>query len=141
MITESQLREKLKYWIREYGWGGMPNQRSTNLLQTLIDHHGFVPSGSKRPHVPINTVGDEVEDAVMAMASTPAEVGDENVMFKAAMAMRAYYLTPKHWPEEDRIKQLKIIGLPMGRHTYYRCVQLGRAFLLGYLNSREKQVA
>jgi hypothetical protein len=53
------------------------------------------------------------------------------------MALRAYYLTPKHWPEEERISRLSLIGLRMSKPTFYKFVQLGRAFLMGYLNSRE----
>lgn len=141
MIDERQLRDKLKHWIREYGWGGMPNENPSNLIQTLIDHKGFVPSKKGFVGIPIQTVGDEVEAAIVIMTGMPGEPGDENVLFKAAMTMRAYYLTPKYWPEEERLKKLHDIGLAMSRHTYYRFVQLGRAFLMGYLNSREKEVA
>lgn len=141
MINERQLRDKLKFWISEYGYGGMPGGKGSNIIQTLIDHKGFVPSKRGYVAIPVQTVGDEVEAAVRIMANTPGEAGDENVLFKAAMSMRAYYLTPKHWPEEDRIKELRNVGLPMSRHSYYRNVQLGRAFLMGYLNTREKEVA
>lgn len=133
MISESQLREMLKAWIREYGMGGLPHERTANFLQSLIDHKGFVPSKIGYRTVQLGTIGDKVEQAIQAMASTPGNPGDENILFKAATVLRAYYLTPKHWPEEDRIRKLRASGLPMSRHTYYRLVQIGRAFLLGYL--------
>lgn len=139
MINESELRSMLKHWIREYGQGGMPHERSANLIATLIDHKGFVPTQGGFRGVPLNTIADEVQRAVDEMSSMPGEVGDENVLFKAAMALKAYYLTPKHWPEEERIRCLRDIGLPMSRHTFYRNIQFGRAFLLGYLTSREDE--
>ena len=132
MINEQQLREMLRVWIKEYGLGGLPHERTQNFLQSLIDHKGFVPNSSYRG-IPLGTIADKVEEAMQAMASTPGEPGDENMMFKASMALRAYYLTPKHWPEAERIKHLGKAGLPMSRFTYYRFVQIGRAFLLGYL--------
>jgi len=133
MVTEQQLRDMLRAWIREYNEvGGLPREPTRNFLQSLIEHKGFVPSSGYRG-IPLGTIGDKVEKAMQDMASTPAEPGEENLMFKASMVLRAYYLTPKHWPEEDRINGLKAIGLPMSRHTYYRMVQIGRAFLLGYL--------
>lgn len=142
MINERQLKEKLKFWIREYGdRGATEGGGARNLIQTLIDHKGFVPTGRGYISIPIQTVGDEVEAAVRVMSTMPAEVGDENVLFKAAMTLRVYYLTPPYWPEDERLKRLKAIGLPMSRHTYYRNVQLGRAFLMGYLETREKEVA
>jgi len=138
MITEEQLREKLKAWIREYGDGGMPQEKTWNIIQALIDHKGFVPSSRGYVGIPLQTVGDEVEHAVNAMAAMPAMPGEPNVCFKAAMALRAYYLTPLRWPEEERIRWLGLIGLRMSRHTYYRSVQLGRAFLMGFLASKEE---
>lgn len=144
MISESQLQDMLRAWIREYGMGGLPHEKTSNFLQSIIDHKGFVPSSTGYRGVQLGTIGDKVEQAIQDMASTPAMPGDENKMFKAATVLRAYYLTPKHWAEEERIKRLKAIGLPMSRHTYYRFVQLGRAFLMGYLQperNMEKSVA
>lgn len=139
-INEVQLRDKLKFWIKEYGWGGMPCSKSSNLIRTLMDHKGFVPSSKGYVGIPTQTVGDEVEAAVRIMEQMPGEAGDENVLFKAAMVLRAYYLTPKEWAEEDRISRLGLIGLKMSRPTYFKFVQLGRAFLLGYLNARQNEV-
>lgn len=139
VITEEQLRGKLKFWIREYGWGGMPSSKSSNLIQTLMDHKGFVPSHKGYVGIPLQTIGDEVEAAVREMEQMPGEAGDENVLFKAAMSLRAYYLTPKEWAEEDRLYRLRLIGLSMSKPTFYKFVQYGRAFLLGYLNSRENE--
>jgi hypothetical protein len=139
VINEAQLKVKIKFWIREYGWGGMPHSgASSNILQTLIDHKGFVPTAKGYTGIALQTIGDEVESAVRIMEQMPGEAGDENVCFKGAMALRAYYLTPKYWPEEERISRMALIGLRMSKPTFYKFVQLGRAFLMGYLNSREK---
>lgn len=137
MVNESELQELLRAWIREYGPGGLPSEKVSNFIQTLMDHKGFVPS--KRGYMPvqIRTVADDVESAICAMETTPAMPKEPNVCYVAAKTLRAYYLTPKHWPEDERLLALRKVGLPMSRHTYYRNVQLGRAFLMGYLTPKK----
>ena len=44
----------------------MPNELSTNLIQTLIDHNGFVPSSGGFRKIPLGTIADEVEAAIAA---------------------------------------------------------------------------
>ena len=139
MITEAELADRIHHWINEYGPGGYPHERSTNFLQLLIEHQGFVPAACGFVGVKLGTIADEVEDAIRSMTETPGLPGDENVCYKAAMVLRAYYLTPKHWPEDDRMRSLKLIGLPMSRDSYYRYVRLGRAFLLGFLCANDKK--
>lgn len=135
LLTESQLDERLDQWAREYGsrWscgsGG-------NIIQTLIDHKGFVPSGGGSGPV-LCTKADEVEAAVSRMQNTLTEPGTTNPYYRAAFVLRAEYLTPNHWPESERLEWLKRIGLSMSRHTYYRALQFARAFLAGFL-SKEK---
>lgn len=139
MISEAELREKLGHWIREYGPGGMPREPTRNFLQSIVDNTGRTTNF--RNSTPINTIGDEVEAGVIEMCRLPAFPGEPNVMFRAAMVLRAYYLTPKHWPEEERVRALKTIGLPMGRQKYYEYVRLGRAFLMGFLTSSRRELA
>jgi hypothetical protein len=131
MISESQLEIRLEQWVREYGHGGsMPHVSTRNFLQSLIDHKGFVPS--KRGHVAVQlgTAADEVEAAVIALAQMRGEPGTTNAPFRAAMCLRAYYLSPKHWPEDERLRELSRAGLSISRQTFYRAVQYGREFLL-----------
>jgi hypothetical protein len=139
MICELTLKEMLGHWIREYGPGGMPKEATRNFLQQIMDNTGRATGF--RNCVPINTIGDEVESAIVEMTRLPAFPGEPNVMFKAAMVLRAYYLSPKHWPEDERIDALRRVGLPVSRIKFYEYVRLGRAFLMGYLNERKNAEA
>lgn len=142
MISERELDAMLDRWVAEYGPGGFPHENTTNLIQTLIDHKGFVPSGGGHRAVPFGTVADDVEAAVRAMENTPDQPGTPCLCFRAAKVLRMNYLAPDHLPEQERLYRLSRIGMRMSRHTYYRALQLGRAFLLGYLMpAREKAVA
>jgi hypothetical protein len=131
-ITEEQLQDKIRAWIREYGPGGMNWGGTSNILAVLIDHKGFVPNSSAC-FGNARSVADEVHDAVDVMAQTPG-------CFRDAMALRNYYLTPNELSEEDRLHRLRIIGLPMSRATYFRCVQRARAFLINYFNAMRKEL-
>lgn len=135
MITDEDLNEKLKHWVKEYGPGGLPNERSYNLIQSLMEHKGFVPSSRGYVRLLLNTVGDEVESGVVAMECTPAEPGQPNICYRAAKVLRMHYLVPRTYIEADRIKFLGHIGLRMTRHGYHVGLQHARAFLAGYLNA------
>jgi hypothetical protein len=143
MITDSELQEKIKAWVREYGPGPdtLPHESTQNFLKTLIDHKGFVPSSRGYVPTPVLTIGDEVENAVRMMAATPGEAGTENVLFKCSVALREYYLCPREWDEEKQLRALRALGLPMSRAKFYECVRLARAFLAGYLNGRNRLAA
>lgn len=129
MLTETQLNDRLEHWSREYGWGGMPRESGSNILQRIMDG-----VGARGRDVVLNTLGDQVEHAVKQMACTPAPRGCTNTLFRAATVLRVEHLTPHYWPESERLRRLKTIGLPMSRETYYRGLQLGRSYLLGYLS-------
>jgi len=134
VINEAQLDVRLEQWAKEYGQGGdMPQTRTRNCLQSLIDHRGFVPSARGYSGTPIGTAADEVEQAICTLAQMRGTPGTVSLPFRAAMCLRAYYLSPKHWPENERLRTLAKVGIPMSRQTYYRAVQYGRAFLLGAL--------
>lgn len=135
MMSEQKLDLRLEQWAQEYGWGGMPTGSSdANIIQRLIDHKGFVPSSRGFVPVPIQTAADEVEHAVKAMESKVGTPGEPNSYYRAANVLRVEYLTPKYWPESERLDRLSRIGLAMSRHTYYRAIQFARAFLMGFLS-------
>lgn len=142
MISESQLDIRLEQWVREYGPGGsLPHTSSRNFLQSLIDHKGFVPSARGYVGVQLGTAADEVESAVCTLALLRGEPGTTSAPFRAAMCLRAYYLSPKHWPEDERLRALAKVGLSVSRQTYYRAVQYGRAYLLGALVAARAEAA
>lgn len=135
-MTEDQLDARLADWQREYGWGGMPRESSgTNILAQLIDHKGFVPNSRGYIPVPIKTLADEVEAAIQMMQSTRTDSGP-NSYYRAAMVLRVEHLTPQYWPEQERLSRLRKIGLDMSRHTYYRALAFGRAFLMGHFSQK-----
>lgn len=135
MMTTEMLKVRLADWEREYGWGGMPRANTgANVLQQLIEHKGFVPSGRGFIPIPIKTLADEVEAAVMLMQNTPGE--SPNTFYRAAMVLRVEHLTPSYWPEQERMAKLRRIGLSMSRHTYYRLIQFAHAYLMGHFSQR-----
>lgn len=135
MISESQLDDMLQMWRKEYGPGGMNAAPTQNLIQTLIDHKGQPPSSGGYRRVLLGTIGDDVQRAVNEM--TVIQAPAPNPYFRAANVLRIDYLTPNHWPECERLQKLSRIGLRMSRHTYYRSLQFGRAYLMGYLSKKE----
>lgn len=136
MLTETQLNDRLEHWAREYGWGGMPRESGSNILQRIMDG-----VGARGRDVVLNTLGDQVEHAVKLMACTPAPRGCTNTLFRAATVLRVKHLTPHYWPESERLRRLKMIGLPMSRDAYYRADLMGRSYLLGYLSSGRTDLA
>lgn len=114
----------------------MPSERGkVSILQRLIDHEGFVPSSRGYVPVPIKTLADEVEAAVMLMQMTRTDSGP-NPYYRSAMVLRIEHLTPNYWPEQERLQKLRRIGLDISRHTYYRSLQFGRAFLMGHFSTK-----
>ena len=134
MISERELDDMLTRWSKEYGPGGMPREADTNWLQTIID--GGARS-TKGRHVVLNTIADEVENAVKQMENMPGEPGRPCMCFRAAKVLRVNYLQPDFLPEQERLYKLSRIGLSMGRDTYYRALGFGRAFLMGRLECRK----
>lgn len=135
MISEAELRDMLQQWVKEYGYGGMPKESSTNILQTIIDHKGFTPSSGGFRAIPMNTVGDLVEAAVVRMQNTPG-------FFKAAMALKAHYTAcPNNLTEGDRIGRLHSIGIPMTSMQYREQVGIGHAVLMLELDPPRRMAA
>ena len=134
-MSESYLDELIVEWHKEYGPGGLPGG-GANILQTLIDHKGEPPAGGGSWGRSALSVADDVEAAVTRMQLTPSAAAP-NQFYRAAMVFRAEHLGPAHWPEEERLRQLARVGLPMSRHTYYRSIQFARAYLMGALARKE----
>lgn len=133
MIDERELDRRLDDWVREYGVGGLPRVSSKNFLVAIQDHKGFVPSKAGFLTVVLNTKADEVERGVKALANTRGNPGTPNYPFRSAWCLRAYYLSPKHWPEVERLHALARIGLVLGKKNYYIGVQYAKAYLMGCL--------
>lgn len=140
-ITEDELQDKIRAWRREYGYGGYDGLSSSNILQVLIDHKGFVPRPQGKRWPGIGTVADEFEQALRDMAATPAEVGKPNECFKMAMVFRCFYLSSHEDADDDLLDRVRRIGLPMSRSTFYRNVRKARAFLMGYFNALRIELA
>lgn len=127
MIDKTELEGRLKAWADEYGGGKYENVgwHSRNLLQTLVEHQGFVPSARGYIPVPIRSAADEVEQAVREM-----EAGD---WYRQARVLRCDYFLP-NLPVEVRLKNMRQIGLPMSRAGYYDLLAQGKAFISGRLS-------
>jgi len=112
MLSRAELESRLKGWADEYGGGRYENigYHSRNMLQTLVEHQGFVPSGRGYIPVPIRTAADEVERVVVAM-----EAGE---YFKQGRVLRCDYFLP-NIPMEVRLKNLHRIGIQTSRAGYY----------------------
>jgi hypothetical protein len=140
-ITDDELQEKIRAWRREYGGGGSAYVAGmSNILQTLIDHKGFVPRAQGKRGIALGTIADEFEQALRDMAATPAEPGRPNQCFRMAMAFRCYYQSSIDDADEDMIDRMRDIGLPMSRSTFYRSVRQARAFLLGWYNGLRAEI-
>ena len=130
MLGKDELTRRLIAWAKEYGGGRYENigYSSRNILQTLIEHQGFVPSGGIR--CPVRSAADEVDEAVREM-----EAGG---MFKQGRVVRCEYFMLDS-AEESKLRNLRAIGLGMSRAGYYNYLAQAHAFLSAALS--RKQVA
>lgn len=120
MIDARNLDARLENWAHEYGGGKYENIgfASRNLLQTLIEHEGFIPSS--RGYVPIilNTQADQIEDAVHRMDATGYA--------RQSKVLRCEYFFPK-MAMVSRLLNLKEVGVDIGRATYYDYLAIAKA--------------
>lgn len=129
-MDKKQLDGRLQGWAEEYGGGRYENigYASRNILQTLIEHEGFVPSSRGFVPIPIKTAADEVEAAVRMMESTG--------YFRPGRVLRCEYFVPNA-PIELRLVNLKKIGISISRAGYYDYLAIAKAFVAGQLTRQE----
>lgn len=128
-MDKVELESRLQNWADEYGGGRYPNigWQGANLLQTLVEHQGFVPNGGGYVRIPIRSLADEVEHLVRGM-----EDGD---LHKAAKAMRCDYFLP-NISIQDRLLRMRKIGISISRAGYYDILAQGKCYLRGALSRK-----
>lgn len=126
MIDRTELEARLKGWAQEYGGGKYENVgwHSRNLLQTLIEHKGFIPNGRGYVPVPIRSAADEVEQIVNEMES--------GGYYKQGRVVRCDYFLP-NVPMDVRLRNLKHIGVDMSRASYFDHLAQAKALITGAL--------
>ena len=128
-----EIERRLAEWAKEYGHGDRGNGwQDRNLLATLIAHKGFVPD--QRGYVPVatRTAADEVEKAVTTMA----RVG----WIKPARVVRTEYFLA-HLREEDRLREMAAIGLPVRRAQYHVYLDQAKAYITAAILHASKKTA
>lgn len=127
MIDRTELDRRLKGWADEYGGGKYENVgwRGRNLLQTLIEHQGFVPSSAGYVPIPIRSAADEVETVVRDMETSG--------WLRHARALRCDYFQPD-WAIDQRLRAMRQLGCDMSRTAYYDALAQAKAFVAGALS-------
>lgn len=136
-LDRAQLETRLLGWAAEYGGGRYENVgwQGRNLLQTLIEHRGFVPNPGGFARVPIRSAADEVEAAVRSMETTG--------WHRQGRVIRCDYFEP-HAPMDIRLKTLRHVGVSLSRSGYFEHLAQAKAYLAGALadsRSQHKRVA
>lgn len=134
MIDRTELDVRLRGWADEYGGGKYEHVgwHSRNLLQTLVEHRGFVPSSRGFVPVPVRSAADEVERLVCEM-----EAGD---MLRHAKVLRCDYFAP-NLIVEDRLKAMRKIGFSMSRAAYYDLLAQAKCFMRAALSTNRERSA
>jgi len=126
MIDRESLEIRLNGWVQEYGGGRYENigYPSSNILKTLIDHEGFIPSSRGFVPIPIRSAADEVEAAVKEM--------EKSDWLRCARVLRSDYFLP-NVPIEVRLRNLQREGVHLSRTSYYEHLAQAKAYLAGAL--------
>ena len=128
MRRSRDLEARLVEWAKEYRGGRYEHigYASKNLLQTLIDHKGFMPDA--RGYIPVatRTASDEVEEAVHALDKQ--EQG-----WVPAMVLRCEYMCA-HLPIEQRLIRLSRLGQSLQRVRYYQLLRIARIHVAAWLH-------
>lgn len=130
MIDRSELEQRLTGWAQEYGGSRYEHVgwHSRNLLQTLVEHRGFVPSSRGYVPVPMHSAADEVERIVNEMA--------ESDMRRHANVLRCDYFHP-HLPITERVKRFQL-----SRARYYAVLAEAKCYVRAALSKpAERNVA
>jgi hypothetical protein len=125
-MDKKALEGRLENWAEEYGGGRYEDigYASRNILQTLIEHKGFIPSSRGFIPIPIRSMADEVESAVRLMESLR--------YFRQGRVIRCEYFI-RTAPMEVRLSNLKRIGISTSRAGYYDYLAIAKAFVAGKL--------
>jgi hypothetical protein len=125
-MDRAELDRRLKGWAEEYGGGRYENigYHSRNMLQTLVEHRGFVPDSRGFIPVPIRSAADEVEQVVNRM--------EADGWFKQGRVLRCDYFLP-NLPMDVRLRNLRQIGNQTSRAGYYDFLAQAKAFVAGAL--------
>jgi hypothetical protein len=125
-MDRAELERRLKGWAEEYGGGRYENigYHSRNMLQTLVEHRGFVPDSRGFIPVPIRSAADEVEQVVNRM--------EADGWFKQGRVLRCDYFLP-NIPMATRLTNLRRIGIQTSRAGYYDFLAQAKAFVAGAL--------
>lgn len=134
MIDSIELERRLLGWAQEYGGGRYANVgwQGINLLQTLVEHKGFVPNSRGYVPVPIRSAADEVESIVRDM-----EDGD---MRRYAKVLRCDYFLP-NLSVDERLQKMRRAGFGMSRASYYAVLDGAKMYLRGELSAKARVVA
>ena len=113
MLTKSQLDDMLDKWTREYGHGRHNcGWQGVSPMQAIADYHGKAPQITGfRPQVVLGTIADRVEAAVVSL---------EPRYWVQCCVLRCEYLGYGNRPIEAKLDQLKALGMPQSKSTYYR---------------------
>jgi hypothetical protein len=125
-MDRAELERRLKGWAAEYGGGRYENigYQSRNMLQTLVEHQGFVPDSRGFIPIPIRSAADEVEQTVNRM--------EADGWYKQGRVLRCDYFLP-NIPMDVRLRNLRHIGVQTSRAGYYDFLAQAKAFVAGAL--------
>lgn len=124
MRRSTKLEDRLTEWAREYGGGKYEQSGSSgSWLSSLIKWHGLAPSGLG--YEASHTAGDEVHEAVEALAKQPHG-------YAPAMVLRAEYLTPGQ-PRVEKIQRLRRVGVQVDTTRFSQHLRLAKVHVAGWL--------
>ena len=121
---DRRIEQRLDDWAAEYLTPLRIDWQDRNILQTLIEFGGFIPSSGGVRTTRDRTPADQVEDVVMSMS----RVG----WILHALILRVEYRRPA-FPMEQRLQVVKKAGCEMSRAGYYNKLAEARAFVAGQL--------
>lgn len=140
-MDDAKLAEKLGHWVREYGPGGLPHASAQNIIQTIMEHRGFIPSRRGYVGRKLDSAADEVEFAVKLMECTQGKNGKTSRCYRAAKALRIEYLIGGRWPVDERLSLMEQMRIPCSEHEYKRLIQAARCYLHGFFAAIEARIA
>jgi hypothetical protein len=134
-MNDGRLNDYLRSWVREYGSGhDTGGGGSNNILQTLIDHKGFIPHRGIRGRS--RTWGDDVEEVVTIMGRVQKPERGYGTS-DSAKVLRVHYLIGSASADDERYALLAESGLSVRKGKYHQLLHKGRGFLGGWFSAME----